>query len=264
MSENTIVAFMDDPDEIKPNPIHSTSVAKDYGFDGALVGGATAYGWTVRTIVDALGLEWLDHGWVELRFKRPIYPGDALEVRVDDDGNLSVKNGDVLCFEGKVGLGDASWLHELQRPANGAVEPRANTLPRLTLASVPVNQDLAARSVAFSVEDAAVFAEQREREPLQCFYGENARVHPAWIAEQPIHWLHHSYDYGPSIHAQSRIQHLAPVLSGQTFVVARRCTDGYERNGHHYIVNDTELRSERGECVAQVRHTCVFQIAKRG
>ncbi|MCZ6889263.1 MAG: MaoC family dehydratase, partial [Gammaproteobacteria bacterium] len=98
MSENTIIAFMDDPDEIKPNPIHSTSVAKDYGFDGALVGGATAYGWTVRTIVDALGVEWLDHGWVELRFKRPIYPGDALEVRVDDDGNLSVKNGDVLCF----------------------------------------------------------------------------------------------------------------------------------------------------------------------
>ena len=37
-------AFMENPDEEKSNAIHSTSGAKDYGFQGALVGGATVYG----------------------------------------------------------------------------------------------------------------------------------------------------------------------------------------------------------------------------
>ena len=107
--QHTIQALMDDPDEIKPNPIHSTSVAQDYGFKGALIGGATAYGWTVRTIIEALGMEWLDHGWAELKFIQPMYPGDTLVVSVTDAGELTVKRGDDLCFKGLVGLGDGPW-----------------------------------------------------------------------------------------------------------------------------------------------------------
>ncbi len=98
---------------------------------------------------------------------------------------------------------------------------------------------------------------------LACFFGSQARLHLAWIAAQPIHWLHHSYDYGPSIHAGSRIQHCGPVYAGQAFTVAGRCVDAYERKGHHYIVNDTVLLGESGDCLSQVRHTSVFQVAKR-
>lgn len=264
----TINAFMQDPDALKPNAIHSTSGAKDYGFKGALVGGATAYGWTVGTIVAAVGEDWLDFGFVDLRFRQPVYPGDTLTVEVTDDGKLTVSREDAredtVCFEGHVGLGEAPWFAELSRPERVEPEPRAETLPRLTLHDAPVGGDLAARAVSFSVADAEAYAVDKERETHPAFFGDQARVHPAWICEQPIHWLHHSYDYGPSIHAQSHIQHIAPARAGQTFVVAGKCVDAYERKGHHYMVNDTEIRGSEGACLAQIRHTVVFEVAKRG
>jgi len=260
---NDITAFMEDPDAIKPNPIHSTSVAKDYGFEGALVGGATAYGWTAQTVMQALGEQWLDYGWAEVSFKRPIYPGDALTIAVSDDGALSVGHGDVVCFMGRVGLGDAPWRDEFAVLEKPTATPPTDPMQRLTLDIAPVGQDLATRAVRFSIAEAQEIATVREGETDDRFCGDAPRVHPAWIAEQPIHWLHHSYDYGPSIHAKSRIQHVAPAYAGQTFSVAGRCIDAYERKGHHYIVNDTELLAEDGRLLAQVRHTSVFQVAKK-
>ncbi len=261
--QRTITAFMENPDEIKPNPIHSTSVAKAYGFQGALIGGATAYGWTVATIVEALGMPWLDHGWAELKFIQPMYPGDELTVTVTDDGELSLRRDDALCLKGTVGTGEAPWLADLTMPTRLTPWEAATELPRLTLDNAPVGQDLDARLVPWPRDEAEAFARDTQREKLACFYGPEARLHPAWIAAQPIHWLHHSYDYGPSIHAGSRIQHRAPAYAGQVLTVAGRCVDAYERKGHHYIVNDTLLLSESGDCLSQVRHTSVFQVAKR-
>ena len=82
MVKHEFTAFMEDPDADKPNPIHSTKTAREHGFRGALVGGATAFGWTARTIVAALGSRWLDEGWVHLKFVNPIYPDDALRFEV--------------------------------------------------------------------------------------------------------------------------------------------------------------------------------------
>lgn len=261
--QHTITAFMEDPDKIRPNPIHSTSVAKDYGFRGALIGGVTAYGWTVRTIVEAVGMSWLDHGWAELKFIQPIYPNDALVVTVTDDGELRVMREDALCLKGTVGVGDGPWIDEFTVPTNTSSQAQATDLPQLTLENAPVGQDLKARAVSVTVAEAERYAHDKERETLTCFYGQEARVHPAWIAEQPIRWLHHSYNYGPSIHASSRIQHCAGAYAGQTFTVAGHCVDAYERKGHHYIVNDTVLLGEDGQSLSQVRHTSIFRVAKR-
>ncbi len=261
--QHQITAFMENPDEIKPNPIHSTSVAQDYGFRGALIGGATAYGWAVRTIVEALGMDWLDHGWAELKFIRPMYPGDELVVTVTDNGELSVTHDGAMCLKGIVGLADAPWKAEFSVPAQTTPQAQVSSLPQLTLENAPVGCDLAARPVPWSVAEAEQFAHEKQQETLPCFYGPDARVHPAWIAAQPIHWLHHSYDYGPSIHAGSRIQHCVKANAGQSFTVAGCCIDAYERKGHHYIVNDTVLLGETGALLSQVRHTSVFRVAKR-
>ncbi|HJN91166.1 MAG TPA: hypothetical protein QGF05_00390, partial [Dehalococcoidia bacterium] len=92
-------AFMEDPDNPNiPNVIHSTDAARDYGFDAALVGGVTAYGWTVSTIREAAGDRWLDDGWVDVAFRRPIYPDDDLTIAVEEAESgsfaLSVRKGD--------------------------------------------------------------------------------------------------------------------------------------------------------------------------
>jgi len=80
--ENTVVAYLDNDDNPDiANPIHSTEVAKSYGFDGPLVGGVTVWGWATDTILAALGEGWLEEGWAEYSFRQPTFPGDTLTVR---------------------------------------------------------------------------------------------------------------------------------------------------------------------------------------
>ena len=259
-------AFMEDPDADKPNPIHSTETAREHGFRGALVGGATAFGWTARTIVAALGARWLDNGWVHLKFVNPIYPEDALRFEVEHNNDniwsLGVKRDKDVCIVGELGLGRAPWFDLLSEPQFHRGVPVADALPVLTLDNAPVGGQFQPMAVPLSIEAAQTFARDRERETLEILTGDRPRVHPAWVAEQLIHMLHHSYDYGPSIHAQSHIQHLQPAFAGQTFSITADCREVYERKGHHYIVNDGAIWSERGDELVRLRHTSVFRIAK--
>ena len=80
--ETTVVAYLDNDDSPDiTNPIHSTEVAKSYGFDGPLVGGVTVWGWATDTILSAIGEDWLEEGWAEYSFRKPTFPGDTLKIR---------------------------------------------------------------------------------------------------------------------------------------------------------------------------------------
>ena len=72
-----LIAFLDglDSPDIS-NPIHSTAVAGQYGFKGALVGGVTVYGWATPPILEVLGDRWLNDGWADAAFRQPVYPGE--------------------------------------------------------------------------------------------------------------------------------------------------------------------------------------------
>jgi len=88
--ENTVVAYLDNDDSPDiTNPIHSTEVAKSYGFDGPLVGGVTVWGWATDTIVAAVGEGWLEEGWSEYSFRQPTFPGDTLAIRARLNGGSS-------------------------------------------------------------------------------------------------------------------------------------------------------------------------------
>ena len=81
--ERSITAFLDGEDSLSiPNIIHSTEGAAKFGFSGALVGGVTVYSWAVPALIDGLGEDWLDSGWIDFRLRRPVYPGDEITTRV--------------------------------------------------------------------------------------------------------------------------------------------------------------------------------------
>ena len=112
LSEKRFTAFMrniNDPD--MPNVIHRAEDAKGYGYRSALIGGVTVYGWCVPAILEALGEEWLDRGWVEVFFRRPVYPDDRMRVRVvAGNGGAHAVDGHngregARCSRGRGGVG---------------------------------------------------------------------------------------------------------------------------------------------------------------
>jgi MaoC dehydratase-like protein len=62
------------------NRIHGDEVARAHGFRGGLVPGVVTYAHMCPAVVVALGSEWIERGETEVRFTKPVYDGDALEV----------------------------------------------------------------------------------------------------------------------------------------------------------------------------------------
>lgn len=265
-AERTIVAFLDGEDSPTiSNPIHSTEVAAKYGFRGALVGGVTVYGWLTPVILEVLGERWLRDGWADVRFRRPVFPGDVLTARATPTGAETAdvamlhENGSAA-IEGVAGLGRAPWFEDLALSSRRDAEPRPDSCPELTLATAPGRSELRPMLVPFSLEDAGAYATTLQRDDSPRFNGPDALVHPGWIAARMTPLLKHSYAYGPSIHIRSQVQHLAPAHAGQDFTVAGVFLQAYEQKGHHVAELDGSLLAADGTELARLRHTTIFRI----
>lgn len=268
--QRTLTAFLGNRDapDIR-NKIHSTEGAKEYGYQGALVGGVTVFGWATPLILQTLGPGWLDQGWADLGFRRPTYPGDELAITMTPDGdtwNLQIVGADGHeRVAGNLGLGIAPWLDEvlLKTPFRPAEPPLAD-YPLLKPEVAPVGRQLAPLGFTVTEEEAQEYAANKARTDDPLFTGPRARLHPGWIAGRPPGVLHHTYNYGPAIHTRSHLQIFAPAYAGQRFVTTGTFRESYERKGHQYGAYDLTTYSEDGIELWRQRHTTIYQVAKRG
>lgn len=269
--ERSITAFLDGEDSLEiDNIIHSTEGAAMFGFEQALVGGVTVYSWAATALIEALGENWLDSGWIDFRLRRPVYPGDMITTRVTTSDaassptvefNMAKASGDV-CIAGVAGLGEAEFFSDLAIAQNRAVVPQAVPPTELTRQNLPVGEDLPAMAVPMSLDDAAAYADQFARDPHPRWRGAGARLHPGWIAGRCTRLIRHTYSYPAGIHAGSQIQMLAPALADQTLVVSGHMTDGYRRKLHEYCLLDVTISDESGRDIARLRHRTIYQVGQ--
>ena len=266
----TITAFLDGPDSMDiRNVIHASDGAKEYGYKAALVGGVTVYGWAAPAILQSFGEKWLGTGWADVSFRKPVYPGDEMTVDVTpaDDGSATLamtNQDDAVCVGGRLGMGTPDFANEYVLPTLRTAEPERAERPQLTMASAPVGQDLRPMAVPYMSEDARTYAEEKQRDMDPRWSEEGGYIHPGWMAARMTPLIHHSYHYGPAIHARSQIQNLRPARLGQVVTVAGHFLKTYERKGHHYAVVDGVILGEDGTELAFIRHTTIFEVAKRG
>ena len=276
--ERSITAFLDGEDSLSiPNIIHSTEGAAKFGFQGALVGGVTVYSWAAPALIEGLGEDWLDSGWIDFRLRRPVYPGDEITTRVTPASPLAgeavpegLKGGRIeftmakesgeVCIAGIAGMGEADFYKDLAVPQNRIVVPEANPPTMLSPENLPVGEDMPAMAVPMSLEDAAEYADNFAKDPHPRWRGAGARLHPGWIAGRCTRLIRHTYNYPAGIHAGSQIQMLAPAKAGQTLVVSGHMTDGYRRKQHEYCLLDVTISSESGEDLARLRHRTIYQV----
>lgn len=272
--EHSVEAYLaneDSPDI--SNPIHSSAVAKRYGFEGALIGGVTVWGWATPTIIEALGAGWLDHGWAEFSFRHPAYPGDTLRVVAEpatEGGAWSVtmtNQHGVDCVTASVGLGDAEWSDEFVTPERMSGAPAPDPLPPLLLDGAPTGEDWTPMDLDATTDFAREFAREEQRSDDARFTGGDASrlhpqlLHPAWTAGWAERLLRHNFAIPSSMHTRSRVQHLAPVLAGQRVTGGAHLIEVYERKAHHFANFDVLLRGEDGRDLARLRHWTIFRIA---
>ncbi|MCZ6852314.1 MAG: MaoC family dehydratase, partial [Gammaproteobacteria bacterium] len=67
------------------NKIHDDEIARQYGFEGALVPGVAVYGHLTHPLVEKFGEAWLSHSLGSVRFLKPAYHGDRLDISHVED-----------------------------------------------------------------------------------------------------------------------------------------------------------------------------------
>ena len=69
------------------NKIHDDTVARRFGFTGALVPGVEVYAYACHPAVRRWGRAWLERGTAECRFQSPVYDGDRVAVEAAEAGD---------------------------------------------------------------------------------------------------------------------------------------------------------------------------------
>ena len=267
--ERSIDAFLsnDDSPDIG-NPIHSTEIAKKYGFKGALVGGVTVYGWAVPAILEALGDSWLDRGWADVFFRQPTYPGDRLAIAVTpgsdlspDGYSLTMTNQDgTVCVVGSVGLGDAPWINEYVLPGTMEPQPSPDPIPAIVMGETPVDVDWRPNLDEPGPDALAEYWSRSHPEMDEHFAGDPPRLHPGWIAGRGERVMRHNVSLPQSIHFRSRIQHLAPAYGHQPIVTGAHLLSIEDRKGHHAANFDCLVRDSKGTDIAMIRHWTIVHV----
>ncbi len=268
--EHTVEAYLSNEDSPDiSNPIHSSDVAAQFGFSGALVGGVTLWGWATSTVLEALGEGWLDHGWAEFSFRQPTYPGDQMTIVAAPEAEAPAGGWSVVmanqegveCVRATVGLGDGPWLEEFATPEAMTAAPPPEPRPALVLDTAPVGEDWTPTLEVATSEAMRAFAAEHQRSADPRFVGDSPRVHPAWTAGWSERLLRHNWSIPSSMHTRSWVQHLRRIEPGTTVTGGAHLLEAYERRAHHFAKFDVLLRDEAGNDLARLRHWTVFRIA---
>src|SRR5579884_764214 len=262
--ETKLTAFLANEDSPAiANPIHSTDGARQFGFPAAFVGGVTVFGWTVPSIMRACGEGWFEHGWAEVYFRRPVFPGQELTVRLAREAgafDLRVIADGADRITGRAGAGDAPWLSELHAEPRQPLEANTRTPAPLTLETAPLGELIGPMAQPAPVDECVAYVVEKLRSADPRFAGVKPLIHPAWSAGCLTRLLYHEFvRVGPSIHVSSHLQYLASAPAGQTCTAQGRFVEAYERKGDHYGSVEGSFFAEDGTEILRLRHRFIFK-----
>jgi len=74
------------------NKIHDDAIASRFGFTGGLVPGVDVFAYLAHMPMARWGRDWLAGGFMQARFGKPVYDGDAATVTAtpEADGSLAL------------------------------------------------------------------------------------------------------------------------------------------------------------------------------
>ena len=228
------------------NAIHADDVAQQHGFSGALVPGVELFAYATSPLVAAWGLPWLSAGLVDLRFRRPVYDGEALVVALAGaDLTVTGPDGVVRC------VGTAA-------PTGGALRGRYVEAPLPgSLPADPVPGPLGTVVVDGPVADNLAYLDAIG-EPLPVYRDEGI-AHPGLLLRLVNLLLMRNVALGPWVHTSSRCRFLAPARLPAQVTVRGTVTEVFRRGGHDYVRYDALVLADDLP-VLEVDHTAIYRL----
>lgn len=231
------------------NRIHADDVAQQFGFTGALVPGVELFAYLTAPLVARWGPQWLAGGRVEVRFRRPVYDGERVEV---------VGPPEQLCLIGPdgvvraVGAADPPGPQQPRRPLP-AILPPTTRIPTTAVAVGPLGSVDVMTSTKDNEDYLDAIAEPHS------YYRDEAVAHPAGLLRLVNLILMSNVELGPWIHTASDCRLLAPAMLPATLSVRAEVTELFVRNGSSYVRYDALVLADATP-VMDVAHTAIYRL----
>lgn len=244
------------------NPIHRDSYARSLGYPGGLVPGVTLYAYAADAAVRALGAGWLARGYGWVRFRRPVFHGEALDVAAEpvagDAWRITLSCGGELRVEALAGpYREGIPVDGLHRDAGAAASPLA---PGPALVGTPLAaperlhvraEDLERYLPAAGLEGTALAAALRSL----------GLVPPSLVVNTPFGLLRRNRPFAVGIHTASEVETCAPARLDRALETWGIIEDVFERKGRWYVTQRVVTAEEDGTVVARMRYTGTFEPA---
>ncbi len=247
--EHEVVAFNTATEST--NRMHDDTVAATFGFRGGLVPGVDVWAYLTRPCVDRWGTGFLERGTMDARFLLPVYDGERLVCRLDDDGSLTATGPDgTVRAQGRAALAEAPAVRTI------GVTDLPEPVPAADAALLAPGTVLGTLRFHHRAGPAAQYlADVRETSDV---YEGGAVAHPGFLARQANYVLSSSVRLGPWIHVSTRADHRGLVRDGELVEVRGVVTDEREHKGHRFVDLDVEITAD-GRPVWSAAHTAIWR-----
>ena len=243
------------------NKMHSDEIAKQFGFDGALVAGVAVFGHMTYPLVNTLGADWLTGYSASIRLFKPAYHGDVLNIEHSEtNGQHLVRcsaRGDVVLAElrSEMKLPPVSEL-SLQ-PGGAPVEDRGV----VTWDEIHENEAFPSFKWTPTSEENETFTTQID-DPLALYV--SGIVHPHLVLSQANRAFSHRFVLPAWIHVGSEILFRELLRVGDEVeihtVPARKWRQKGRENGHEFV--ELHIAYRVGDrVVTEIKHTAIFNVA---
>ena len=240
------------------NKIHDDSIARRFGFEGALVPGVAVFAYMAHMPVAHWGRAWLERGEAECRFLKPVYDGALVQVTAIEQNEgltLGVESGGARCATGRATMPTQRRLAPAINSLPAAVPPAER--PKASEASLAPGRAL---GIAPMVIDRAVLLayldDIRETEPL---YRTEGLVHPGQILRLANFALLQNVVLGPWIHVGSTIRFHDVARVGEELTARSKIASNTENKGHAIVTLDAIAIADGARVIAEINHTAIWR-----
>ncbi len=213
------------------NPVHTDEGARAAGFDAAIVAGTTVHAYLTHPAVSAWGLDWLAHGWSEVRFLAPVFDADSVDCTPIVDTLIEAR------VDGSV---RATLAVSLDPPIIGP--STGEPLPTMTV-------NLGEGSGTYGI---------RAGDDL-LIYAEANLAHPAVWSTIGNTVTKANCVTGPWVHVRSAITHLAEVPADAIVTVESTIADRFSTRAGDRVILDIRVSVE-GTGVAIIEHESIIRL----
>jgi len=243
--------------KLSENKMHDDTVARRFGFSGGLVPGVDVMAYMMHLPVAKWGRAFLDRGFIEARFVKPVYDGETAEVTGEErDGVISIEvaSRGELCATGSASLPASAPAFSMSDfSATVAVAERRP----VNAASYQLGSWLGTAPRAWAGDAATEYL--NDVRATDAIYVREGLGHPGLLQRVMNKVLVDNAILGPWIHVGSRMQLLSAMASGDELTARAKVTGNYEKKGHRFAEFDALVIANGRTPLAHCQHIAIYQ-----